>query len=92
MAQTIAAHAGYEARLRGGRPELGFLLGTRDYRADVAEFPLGAELSVAVEPVAVEPRIASFRCAIAMQTTVATAVVTVYRPPPGEWAQPGAAP
>jgi predicted hotdog family 3-hydroxylacyl-ACP dehydratase len=80
MAQTIAAHAGYEARLRGVLPAVGFLVGTRDFRTEVAEFSLGATLAIAVEPLFVDARLASFQCTIAIHSVVATAVVNTYRP------------
>lgn len=80
MAQTIAARAGYEARRRGEPPPVGFLLGTRAYRSSLHEFPLGATLAIAVEPVVVEARLGAFQCTIAWDREVATAVVNTYQP------------
>ena len=80
MAQTIAAHAGYEARLRGERPAVGYLLGTRAYETDVGEFALGSTLTITVEPVAREAGLAAFQCSIATDRVVATAVVNTYQP------------
>lgn len=80
MAQTIAAHAGFEGRLRGERPAIGFLLGTRAYESEVGEFPLGTELTVTVEPVVMEGRLAAFKCSIATDRVVATAMVNTYQP------------
>jgi predicted hotdog family 3-hydroxylacyl-ACP dehydratase len=80
MAQTIAAHAGVEARLRGERPAIGFLLGTRAYESEVGEFPLGCGLTITVEPVVVEARLAAFKCSIATDHVVATATVNTYQP------------
>jgi predicted hotdog family 3-hydroxylacyl-ACP dehydratase len=80
MAQTIAAHAGYEARLRGEPPAIGFLLGTRSYRSDLGEFPLGATLTISVEPLVTEARLGAFQCSIATDRIVATAVVNTYQP------------
>lgn len=80
MAQTIAAHAGYEARLRGEPPAIGFLLGTRAYRSDVGVFPLGATLTISVEPLVADAKLGAFQCAIATERVVATAVVNTYRP------------
>lgn len=80
MAQTIAAHAGFEARLRGERPAIGFLLGTRAYESEVGEFALGSTLTITVEPVVVEARLAAFQCSIATDHVVAKAVVNTYRP------------
>ena len=80
MAQTIAAHAGFEARLRGEPPAIGFLLGTRSYVSELAMFPLGATLTISVEPLVTESRLGAFRCAIACDGVVATAVVNTYQP------------
>lgn len=84
MAQTIAAHAGYEARLRGEPPAIGFLLGTRSYVSDVGAFPLGVTLTISVEPLVTESQLGAFQCAIALDRVVATAVVNTYRPAPEE--------
>lgn len=86
MAQAIAAHAGYEGRLRGEPPRIGFLLGTRAYRSDVGVFPLGATLTISVEPLVTDARLAAFQCAIATDRVVATAVVNTYQPTPDELA------
>jgi predicted hotdog family 3-hydroxylacyl-ACP dehydratase len=80
MAQTIAAHAGYEARLRGEPAAIGFLLGTRSYRSEVGEFPVGATLTINVEPVVTETKLAAFQCSIAIDRVIATAIVSTYRP------------
>lgn len=80
MAQTIAAHAGLEARARGESPALGFVLGTRSYATSVDTFPNGSKLTVTVEPEVVDGGFAAFKCAIAIGRVVATAVVTTYRP------------
>lgn len=80
MAQTIAAHAGYEARLRGERPAVGFLLGTRAYRCELGEFPVGSTLTISVEPLVSDPKLGAFQCAIALDGVVATAIVNTYQP------------
>jgi predicted hotdog family 3-hydroxylacyl-ACP dehydratase len=84
MAQTIAAHAGYEARLRGEPPAIGFLLGTRAYSSELGAFPLGAKLTISVEPVVTDAQLAAFQCSIATDHVVATAVVNTYQPTGGE--------
>lgn len=86
MAQTIAAHAGFEARLRGEPPAIGFLLGTRAYESEVGEFALGSTLTITVEPVVMEARLAAFQCSIATDRVVARAVVNTYQPEPRELA------
>ena len=80
MAQTIAAHAGYEARLRGQAPAIGFLLGTRSYRSEVGAFALDATLTISVHPLFADPKFGGFQCSIAAERLLATAVVNIYRP------------
>jgi predicted hotdog family 3-hydroxylacyl-ACP dehydratase len=80
MAQTVAAHAGFAARLRGEPPAAGLLLGTRAYSSLISHFPSGAQLSISVEPEYAEAGFASFNCAIEIDRIVAKAVVSVYQP------------
>ena len=87
MAQTIAAHAGFEARQRGVAPPIGFLLGTRAYESEVGEFALGSTLTITVEPVVMEARLAAFQCSIATDRVVAKAVVNTYQPEAEELAR-----
>jgi len=89
MAQTIAAHAGYEGRLSGQPPAIGFLLGTRAYRSDIGVFPLGATLTISVEPLVADAQLGAFQCSIATDRVVATAVVNTYRPTAEEVAAAG---
>jgi predicted hotdog family 3-hydroxylacyl-ACP dehydratase len=87
MAQTIAAQAGYEARLRGEPPVIGFLLGTRAYRSALPEFPLGTTLTITVEPMVADARFGAFQCSIATDRVIATAVVNTYQAAEHELAQ-----
>jgi predicted hotdog family 3-hydroxylacyl-ACP dehydratase len=80
MAQTVAAHAGFEARLRGSPPTIGFLLGTRSYECHVAEFPLGADLRIVVQPLFEEAGLGSFSCTIEHDELLARAVISTYQP------------
>jgi|SRR5689334_21033859 predicted hotdog family 3-hydroxylacyl-ACP dehydratase len=80
MAQAVAAHAGFEARLRGEPPAVGFMLGTRAYESCVNEFPSGCTLTISVEPLVLDGGFAAFKCAIATDRVLATAVINVYRP------------
>ena len=81
MAQTIAAHAGYEARLRGEAPAVGLLLGTRFYRSEVGTFALGTTLTISVQPSFADSKLGVFQCSIAAEERLlATAVVNIYRP------------
>jgi predicted hotdog family 3-hydroxylacyl-ACP dehydratase len=80
MAQAVAAHGGFEARLRGEAPAMGFMLGTRTYDCSIHEFPANCQLTVSVVPAIVDTNFAAFECAIATDRIVATAVVNFYRP------------
>ena len=80
MAQSVAAHAGAQARGRGGEPAIGYLLGTRSYKSTVSVFPIGARLTIAIEPLFVEMGLGAFTCRIDMGETVAEATINVYQP------------
>jgi len=81
MAQAVAAHAGFKARLIGEQPAVGYLLGTRSYQCSVGNFPIGATLSVHIESLFTEMGLGAFACKIAMNGAVATATINVYQPP-----------
>lgn len=83
MAQAVAAHAGYKARLRDKPPMIGYLLGTRGYRADISHFPLGATLRITIESLFVEMGLGAFACRIEIDGPVASATINVYQPPDG---------
>jgi predicted hotdog family 3-hydroxylacyl-ACP dehydratase len=87
MAQAIAAHAGFGARLRGEKPAVGLLLGTRTYSSFASHFPPGVELTIRVAPEFTEGGFASFRCEIETDRIVATAILSVYEPSPTELAR-----
>ena len=87
MSQAVAAHAGYEARLRGEPPAVGFVLGTRAYESLVDEFPSGCTLKIGVEPQALEGGFGKFMCTIEIERVIARAVVNVYRPSAEELAR-----
>jgi predicted hotdog family 3-hydroxylacyl-ACP dehydratase len=80
MAQTVAAHAGFEARLHGRPPKIGFLLGTRLYECHVAEFPLDTDLSITVEPLFTETGLGSFNCVVEHESLLARAIISTYQP------------
>lgn len=48
MAQAVAAWAGWRARVQGGAPKIGLLLGTREYRCTVARFHAGQCLTISI--------------------------------------------
>lgn len=80
MAQTVAARVGFEARLKGEAPPVGYLLGTRRFESDRAYFPPGSRLRIVAEPLLVESGFGSFSCSIEMDRVLATAVLNTYRP------------
>ena len=87
MSQAVAAHAGFEARLRGAPPAVGFVLGTRAYESFVDEFPSGCTLTISVEPLAQEQGFAAFKCSIETDRVLAAAVINFYRPSADELAR-----
>ncbi|MEN3297402.1 MAG: 3-oxoacyl-[acyl-carrier-protein] synthase [Burkholderiales bacterium] len=82
MAQTVAAHAGHLARLRGEPVKIGFLLGSRRYQCTRSMFTIGGILRVHVRrELQAENGLASFECWIdAQEERIATATVTVFQP------------
>ncbi len=82
MAQTIAAHAGYLAYLRGEPIKPGFVLGTRCFECQKSMFPLGSVLKIyATRVLENDSGLGSFDCRIeTADGTLATASLTVYQP------------
>jgi predicted hotdog family 3-hydroxylacyl-ACP dehydratase len=87
MAQTVAAHAGFAARRRGEPPAVGFLLGTRSYESRVGSFPNGSRLTIEVAPLWTDAGVAAFDCTIALDETLAKAVLNTYVPGADELAR-----
>ncbi|WAK02126.1 hotdog family protein [Methylobacter sp. YRD-M1] len=81
MAQTIGAYAGMKARLAGEPIRLGFLLGTRRYSGNVAEFKVGTALTVHVEKIMQDDRLGAFECRILGEGIEISANLNVYQPP-----------
>ncbi|MCU1718387.1 hotdog family protein [Pseudomonas sp. 5P_3.1_Bac2] len=82
MAQSVAAYAGCQARLRGEPVELGFLLGTRSYQCNVEHFPLGAELQIhATRSLQDDNGMGVFECHLNGPGIEAMARLNVFRPP-----------
>jgi len=90
MAQAVAAYAGMLAHQAGRRPNLGFLLGTRELKLEVPELHAGDALEVEVVHQFGDSQLGSFRCAVRRgPEAVAQAVLTVYqRPGEGGFALP----
>lgn len=82
MAQAIAAHAGYMARLRDEPVRIGFLLGTRNYECWCDSFLLGSVLSIKVKRLMVADNgIGSYDCEIGeTNKKLAQATLTVFQP------------
>ena len=82
MAQAVAAWAGWQARLRGERPKVGFLLGSRRFECTRAQFKPGELLRVEVHRVyQADNGLGQFDCRIQMAgETVASATLTVFEP------------
>ena len=81
MAQTIAAHAGWKARLGGCAPSIGFLLGTRKFETNVSAFCVGTQLVVTVQEVMqAENGMAVFDCQINAEGIEVTARINGFQP------------
>lgn len=80
MAQAVAAHAGFKARLDGKPPQIGYLLGTRSYKSSVDHYPIGTTLTIHIQSLFVEMALGAFACRIDMPDAVATATINVYQP------------
>lgn len=82
MAQSVAAFAGCHARQAGQAVELGFLLGTRNYRCNVESFPVGAQLRVrATRSLQDDNGMGVFECHLDGPGIHAEARLNVFRPP-----------
>ena len=85
MAQTVAAFAGLEGRAGGGKPRLGFLLGTRKYECKVPFFEAGWTLRVRAEKEFIDPSgLSAVKCSIrragaAADDVLVEATVTVFQ-------------
>lgn len=81
MAQAIAAYSGMLAKQAGQPIRPGYLLGTRRYRSNVAEFAVGTPLLVRVEKVMQDERLGIFDCTILGENVEIAARLSVYNPP-----------
>ena len=81
MAQAVAAFSGFHAREAGKAVELGFLLGTRRFTTNVATFPCGAQLQIAVERLLqADNGMATFECRLSGEGIEQVARLNVYQP------------
>ena len=85
MAQCIAVHAGALERVFGFPPPLGFLLGTRHYKAEVPYFEAGVTYRVECkELIRTMKGMGSFDCQIFLNgQTIAKARLAVLQQPRG---------
>lgn len=85
MAQAIAAYSGLQARAQGQSPRIGYLLGTRAYRAKFAHFPAPARLVVSARcAFRDQSGLGAFDCELRHQGEVlAEATLKVFETPRG---------
>jgi len=86
MAQCIAVHAGACANARGLEPPLGFLLGTRHYRARTRYFEPGVTYQATCrELIKDDQGMASFECTILLDDKIlAEGRLSVLHKQPGQ--------
>jgi len=82
MAQTIAAFSGHRHKDAGPPAKFGYLLGTREYRCEVAAFPAGAVLEVEARVHYADGcGLSAFACEVRRDGAVlAHAILKVYEP------------
>jgi predicted hotdog family 3-hydroxylacyl-ACP dehydratase len=80
MAQTIAAWAGVQAKLRGEPVKPGYLLGTRHYQANKPAFALGEILTIVANKQYHEGELAVFDCTISGEQVLVSATLNVFQP------------
>lgn len=83
MAQACAAYAGSDALDLQGRVKVGFLLGTRDFRASRNWFAEGARVFVRATLVYHDAELGNFTCEVADAPdgpAIATASLNVFHP------------
>ena len=81
MAQAVSAFSGLEARRQGKPVKMGFLLGTRRFETNVADFCCGEALTVKIcRVIQGNDGIASFDCTIHGEKAQQSARLTVYEP------------
>jgi predicted hotdog family 3-hydroxylacyl-ACP dehydratase len=82
MAQSVAAYAGCQARVRGEAVELGFLLGSRKFECNVEQFAAGSLLQIhALRSLQDDNGMGVFECRLTGPGIEAFARLNVYRPP-----------
>ncbi len=81
MAQAIAAYSGLQERLHGGKPKIGFLLGSRKYLCNAERFHIGQKLRLKVYPeILGDNGLNVFKCELQGEAVSASALVNVFQP------------
>lgn len=81
LAQTIGAFAGLQERLKGDKPKLGFLVGSRKYICSQDYFTIGQVLLLKVErEMETESGLNVFQCVLLGQGVEASARLNVFQP------------
>ena len=82
MAQSISVHDGMERRHLGERPQIGFLLGARQFKSHRDWLQAGEQLVTTVEAVLNEGELRAFGCVVKTETgeLIAEAEIKVFRP------------
>ena len=83
MAQCVAVHSGARANVRGQKPPLGLLLGTRNYECRVPYFEVGGHFKAACEELVRDSQgMGSFACRIEKEgAVIAEASLAVFETP-----------
>ncbi|RLA52690.1 MAG: hypothetical protein DRR42_06945 [Gammaproteobacteria bacterium] len=85
LAQGVAAFAGIKERQNGGKPKLGFLLGSRRYLCSTDYFLVGETLSIKVqEEVSADNGLCVFQGTLWGENVEASANLNVYQPDDAE--------
>lgn len=81
LAQTIGAFAGLQERLKGDKPKLGFLVGSRKYVCSKDYFSIGQVLLLKVErEMETESGLNVFQCFLQGQGVESSARLNVFQP------------
>ncbi|MCK4675632.1 MAG: hypothetical protein KAT61_06930 [Gammaproteobacteria bacterium] len=81
MAQAVAAYAGLQERQNGGRPKLGFLLGSRKYLCSTDYFSIGKILLLKVQlDMQAANGLNAFQCVLQGEGVEASASLNVFQP------------
>lgn len=85
LAQAIAAYAGLQERLDGGKPKLGFLLGVRKYLCSTDYFSIGEILVLQVKlEMKADNGLSVFQCILKGDEVEASARLNVFQPDDAE--------